>query len=384
VTGDPAHAIIETNYSAENSMSQTRKSVFEGCSKRLNGSTPLSVQKSLLQLANFVDPHLMPDVYGSGEAVQVLEQKVATILGKEAALFFPSGTMAQQVALRCWADRTGKTNVALHLTSHLEQHEENAYQILHPLKGIVRGDLKTPLLLKDLLSIDQPLGSVILELPQRHSGGILPQWNELKAMSGWCREKGTYFHMDGARLWECAAYYQKSYSEIAEVFDSVYVSFYKGLGAVGGAALAGPEAMISKARVWQRRHGGNLFNLYPIAISALHGLETKLERFPAYFAKAKDVSEIISKMSQISATPKQLQSNMMHLNFKGTVEVVEDALLQTSVATDIYIGSRLWQRTFAKEAALELYIGDGAMTLSNDEIKAALTILNDLIAKGSM
>ncbi len=365
-------------------MSQTRKSVFEGCSKRLNGSTPLSVQKSLLQLANFVDPHLMPDVYGSGEAVQVLEQKVATILGKEAALFFPSGTMAQQVALRCWADRTGKTNVALHLTSHLEQHEENAYQILHPLKGIVRGDLKTPLLLKDLLSIDQPLGSVILELPQRHSGGILPQWNELKAMSGWCREKGTYFHMDGARLWECAAYYQKSYSEIAEVFDSVYVSFYKGLGAVGGAALAGPEAMISKARVWQRRHGGNLFNLYPIAISALHGLETKLERFPAYFAKAKDVSEIISKMSQISATPKQLQSNMMHLNFKGTVEVVEDALLQTSVATDIYIGSRLWQRTFAKEAALELYIGDGAMTLSNDEIKAALTILNDLIAKGSM
>jgi threonine aldolase len=365
-------------------MSQTRKSVFDGCNKRLNGSKPLSVQKSLLQLANFVDPHLMPDVYGSGEAVQVLEQKVANILGKEAAVFFPSGTMAQQVALRCWADRTGRANVALHLTSHLEQHEENAYQILHPLKGIVRGDLKTPLLLKDLLSIDQPLGSVILELPQRHSGGISPEWNELKAMSLWCKEKGTYFHMDGARLWESAAYYQKSYSEIAELFDSVYVSFYKGLGAVGGAALAGPEAMISKARVWQRRHGGNLFNLFPIAISALHGLETRLECFPGYFEKAKKVAEIISNMPHITATPKQLQSNMMHLNFKGTVEVVEEALFQTSVATNIYIGNRLWQRPFAKEAALELYIGDGAMDLSNDEIKAALKTLNGLIAKGSM
>jgi threonine aldolase len=365
-------------------MNLLRKAVFDGCTKRLHGNKPLSVQKSLLELANFVDPHLMPDVYGSGDAVQLLERKVAKILGKESVLFFPSGTMAQQIALRCWADRTGNTNVALHLTSHLEQHEENGYQTLHPLKGIVLGDLKAPLLLKDLLSIDQSLGSVIIELPQRHSGGILPQWNDLKAMSTWCKEKGTYFHMDGARLWECAAFYQKSYSEIAELFDSVYVSFYKGLGAVGGAALAGSEAMISKARIWQRRHGGNLFNLFPIAISALHGLETRLERFPKYFAKAKEVAEIVNSMSHMSATPKELQTNMMHLNFKGSVEVVEEALLQTSIATDVYIGNRLWQRPFAKEAAIEIYIGDGAMDLSNNDIKSVLSTLNNLIVRGTM
>ena len=365
-------------------MNLTRKTVFDGCTKRLHGHYPLSVQKSLLELANFVDPHLMPDAYGAGEAVQLLERKVAAILGKESVLFFPSGTMAQQVALRCWADRTGNTNVALHLTSHLEQHEENGYQVLHPLKGIVRGDLKAPLLVKDLLSIDQPLGSVIIELPQRHSGGTLPQWNELKAMSDWCKEKGTYFHMDGARLWECAAYYQKPYIEIAALFDSVYVSFYKGLGAVGGAALAGPEAMISKARVWQRRHGGNLFNLFPLAMSGLHGLETRLDRFPKYFAKAKEVATIVNSMSHVSATPKTLQSNMMHFNFKGSTEVVEEALLQTSIATNVYIGNRLWQRPFAKDAAIEIYIGDGAMDLPNDEIKAVMTTLNSLIAKGSM
>ena len=364
-------------------MSQARKTVFDECTKRLHGHYPLTIQKSLLELANFVDPHLMPDSYGSGEAVQTLERKVAALLGKEAVLFFPSGTMAQQVALRCWSDRTGNPNVALHLTSHLEQHEENGYQILHPLKGIVRGDLKSPLLLKDLLSIDQPLSSVIIELPQRHSGGILPEWKDLQAMSAWCREKSTIFHMDGARLWECAAYYHKSYSEISALFDSVYVSFYKGLGSVGGAALAGPEALISKARLWQRRHGGNLVNLFPLALSALHGLETRLERFPKYFAKAKDVAEIVNSMSHISATPKVLQSNMMHFNFKGSVGVVEEALLQTAIATKVYIGNRLWQRPFAKDNVIEIYIGDGAMDLDNNEIRAVLTKLNDFIASGS-
>ena len=118
-------------------------------------------------------------------------------------------------------------------------------------------------------------------------------------------------------------------------------------------------------------------------MSALHGLETRLERFPQYFAKAKEVAEIVNSMSHISATPKALQSNMMHFNFKGSVEVVEEALLQTSVATNVYIGNRLWQRSFAKEAAIEIYIGDGAMDLGNDEIRAVLTKLNDFIATGS-
>jgi threonine aldolase len=363
-------------------MSTSRATVFASCTKRLHGHYPLSIQKTLLELANFVDPHLMPDSYGSGEAVQQLERKVASLLGKESALFFPSGTMAQQIALRCWADRTGNHNVALHLTSHLEQHEENGYQILHPLKGIIRGDIKSPLLLKDLLSIDQKLGSVIIELPQRHSGGILPQWNELKAMNEWCREKGTFFHVDGARLWECAAFYQKPLDEIAALFDSVYVSFYKGLGSIGGAALAGPESLIQEARVWQRRHGGNLVNLFPLALSALHGLETRLGRFPSYWAKAKEVADVVNSLSHMSATPKPLQTNMMHLNFKGSTELVEDALLKTSLATGVYIGNRLWQRSFAKEAAIELYIGDGAMDLTKEDIRNVLGKLNDLVASG--
>lgn len=364
-------------------MNPSRKEIFEACSKRLHGHYPTSVQKSLLELANFVGPNLMPDSYGTGEAVQQLERKVATLLGKEAALFFPSGTMAQQVALRYWADKTRNYHVGLHLSSHLEQHEENGYQILHPLKGILRGDLASPLGMEDVLQINQPLGTIAIELPQRHSGGILPRWEALQEMSQWCRQKGTYFHMDGARLWECNAFYNKSYHEIAALFDSVYVSFSKGLGSVGGAALAGPEELISQARVWQRRHGGNLSSLYPLAQSSLLGLNTRLVRFPQYFAKAQEVAGIIDSLSHVSATPTPLHVNMMHLIFEAEIDIVEDAILQTSIATNVYIGNRLWQRPFSKVAALEIYIGDAAMDLSQDEIREVLGNFNDVIAGSS-
>lgn len=362
-------------------MNPSRDAVFDQCRKRLHGHYPVPVRKSLLELAEFVDPGLMPDSYGSGEAVGQLERKVAELLGKEAALFFPSGTMAQQIALRCWADRTGNPNVGLHLTSHLEQHEENGYQILHPLKGILRGDMESPLGIRDLQSIHEPLGSVAIELPQRHSGGILPQWQELVEMSEWCRERGTCFHVDGARLWDCAPFYQKTYSEISALFDSVYVSFSKGLGSIGGAAIVGPESLIQEARVWQRRHGGNLFNLFPLALSSLHGLTTRLDRFPAYHAKAKEVAQIISSLSHISVTPGIPQTNMMHLSFDAGQQSVEDALLQTSLETNIFIARRFWKRSFTDKLAVEIYIGDGAMDLSTEEIRQVMGRLNDLISK---
>lgn len=357
-------------------MSSDRKSLLESCRKRLNGHYPQSIQKSLLELVNFVDPHQMADAYGNGEVVQSLERKVATLLGKEAALFFPSGTMAQQIALRCWADRSGNNNVALHVTSHLELHEEGGYQILHPLRGLIAGDYRVPFYLQDLSGIDDAFGSAVLELPQRHSGGALPEWDELVAISAWCKQNQVKLHMDGARLWESTGYYQRSHSEISALFDSVYVSFYKGLGANGGAVLAGPADLIRQAAIWQRRHGGNLFNLYPVALSAARGLEARLTKFPEYLEKARAVGKIIEGLSHITAAPAVPQTNMMHLSFKGSVEAVEEALLQNSVETGIYIGNRLWRRSFSEVAVLELYIGDGALDLSNGDIAAVLSALN--------
>ena len=107
------------------------------------------------------------------------------------------------------------------------------------------------------------LGAVLLELPLRDAGYLLPSWDELVAFSQACRERGVPLHLDGARIWESAPHLGHSPAEIAALADSVYVSLYKGLGGLAGAAVAGPEDEVAQARVWRNRMGGTLFSLMP-------------------------------------------------------------------------------------------------------------------------
>jgi threonine aldolase len=97
-------------------------------------------------------------------------------------------------------------------------------------------------------------------------------------------------HLDGARLWESTAYLGHTVAEIAELAGTVYVSFYKGLGGLAGAALAGPEDLIAAARRWQRRLGGNLPTLAPYAVSARAGLRTMLPRMPEFHQRAVELA----------------------------------------------------------------------------------------------
>src|SRR5205823_1949079 len=249
------------------------------------------------------DPELLPDRYGEGEVIDGFEAEVARLLGKEAAVFMPSGTMCQQIALRVWTDRRGCPNVAMHPRNHLDQHEQFGYQRLHGLRGIPVGSPNQLLTLDDLRGVAEPLGALLLELPQREIGGHLPAWDELAASTGWARERGVPAHMDGARLWESGPFYGRDYAEIAALFDSVYVSFYKGLGGLAGSILAGPADVIAEARVWQRRHGGNLVQLYPYVLTARQGLGERLPSMGAYHAKAREIAAALAPFPQIEVTP---------------------------------------------------------------------------------
>jgi threonine aldolase len=232
------------------------------------------------------------DSYGDG-IVRELENRVATLLGLPAAAFFPTGTMAQQVALRCWAGRTGNPLVALHPLAHSELHEGESLTTVAGLRTVHTTDaprLPTPAEVRD---IAEPFGTLMLELPLREAGFILPTWDELVATVGAARERQAMIHIDGARLWECTTHFGRDLPQIAGLADSVYVSLYKSLGGISGAVLAGPPSFVDEARAWRHRYGGRPYQQFPQVLSALVGLERELPRLPSYVEQARMVAEVL-------------------------------------------------------------------------------------------
>ncbi|MFB7915143.1 threonine aldolase family protein [Streptomyces sp. NPDC056061] len=234
------------------------------------------------------------DMYGDG-VVAELEERIADLLGMEAAAFFPTGTMAQQVALRCWAGRTGSPVVALHPLAHPEVHERGALGAVSGLRTVHPTSEPRQPTAQEIRDLDEPFGTLMLELPLRDAGFVLPTWEELQDVVAAARERDAVVHVDGARLWECAPHFGRELPEIAALADSVYVSFYKTLGGLSGAALAGPASLIDEARTWRHRYGGQVFQQFPAALAALVGLDRELPPLPSYVAHAKVVAEALAE-----------------------------------------------------------------------------------------
>jgi threonine aldolase len=332
-------------------------------------STPHRV---FAELAAAAPADLQPDVYGEGELIQSFEREVAALLGKESAVFMPSGTMAQQIALRIWADRGGRRTVAYHPTCHIELHEEGALERLHGLSRALVGSPHRLLTLAELKGIREPLGSLLLELPQREIGGQLPSWEELVELVGWAREQGIRLHLDGARLWEIKPFYKREYAEIAGLFDSIYVSFYKGLGGIAGCALSGPAGFIDEARVWRRRHGGTLVHLYPYVIAARAAMAERLERMAKYHEKAVAIAGRLSSIEGVDIVPNPPQSNMMHIYLPGEKDRLEAAALDIAREQGLWLFRALSPCSLPSRWKLEVSVGDAALDLSEEEIEGAI------------
>ena len=133
-----------------------------------------------------------------------------------------------------------------------------------------------------------------MELPLRDAGCLLPWWEELGELSVAARERDVRLHADGARIWESLPFWDRQLAEVAELFDWIYVSLYKGLEALSSAALVGPEDLAGEAPVWRSRMGGTLFHLTPFAVSALAGLRDRLPRMGEYAAWARDLATELS------------------------------------------------------------------------------------------
>lgn len=338
---------------------------FRGCSRFLVGHGLTPLRATLSALAQEAMDGERGDVYGQGDAIARLEGDVATLLGKPAAVFMPSGTMAQQIALRIWADRSGSRLVAFHPTSHLELHEQRGYAHLHGLTARLVGAKDALLTRADLDAVTDPVAALLVELPQREIGGQLPSWDELQSHAAWARERGTALHLDGARLFETQRFYDRPLPDIAAPFDSVYVSFYKILGGLAGAALAGPADFVADARIWLRRHGGNLVTQSPFVLAARAGLRERLPRIPLYVERARGIARVLRALPGVRVLPDPPHVNMFHLTLPGEAEALMDRAAE--VARDERVGLFLRARPSgaAETSTVELSIGESALTLDD-------------------
>lgn len=257
------------------------------------------------------------DFYGNGDFIQAFEHRIAELLGFEDGCYMPTGTMGQLVLLRMYADASGNRLVGVHPSSHHVLHEDDSYSVLHGLRAEYLGPWSRPVLASDVREARETPGVVSVELPVRWLGGQLQTWEQLEELKRTCRERGVKLHMDGARLWESQPYYGRSYAEICRGFDSVYVSFYKMVGALGGAMVLGGRDFIRTARLWRHRHGGNIFQMTPYVASAAMRLDEALARIPGYVQRARSFTEVLAADPRVTVLPRPAQTNLFRVFLKG-------------------------------------------------------------------
>lgn len=303
------------------------------------------------QLADFCESNRVSefDVYGDFDNpetyVRRFERELAHELGKEDAVFMPSGGMAQSIALLIHSEQERGT-FACHASCHLLIHENNAYRDLLNMEVIsletfakesiapVPLDFET---VQTQLKDKPQVSTLILEIPHRELGGKLTAWRDVELMRDFCETNDIAFHCDGARLFEASvAFPGKSLKDLAEPFDSVYLSFYKGLAGLSGAMLLGSNEFCEEARIWLRRFGGNLYTLLPYVVSANAGYQNYwLGRNGALsFAQKKDkLCRILMLLKQhpivsqvVRFEPEEPQVSMVHGYFFDSVENCQIAL----------------------------------------------------------
>lgn len=340
--------------------------LMQHCDNVLPGHGPVtSIAERLREIADSLGGDERQDVYGVGEYLQSFEREVADMFGKQAAVFMPSGTMAQQIALRIWCDRRGRPTIAMHPTSHLEIAEHQGYQFLHDIRRLQFGApeiLRQRLLtVKDFEALGERPGAVLLELPCRPLGGQLPSWAELVAIREWATSHGISLHLDGARIWQCRGFYHKSFAEIGSLFDSLYVSFYKDLGGLCGCMLMGDSDFIASSRVWQRRYGGNLYTQSPYVASARLGLARNLPQMESWVSRAGEIATILAASPGVWINPAPPHVNFFQLFIEGDHEALTERHHALARETGTFLFHRLGPSAIPGIATTEMHMFGNAL-----------------------
>lgn len=261
------------------------------------------------------------DQYGECPSTNALQAKVAALLGKEAALFVASGTMANQIALKLLT-RPGD-DVILGAESHIEWHETGAaaansgvqFRVVGPREGngiglFTEADFRATYRAPGHV-VQPPTGLVVVENTHNRGGGLVWNQDDVVAICAAARELGVRSYLDGARLFNAAAASGRSLAELAAPFDVVGVALSKGLGCPVGSLIAGPRDLINAAVRQRRMFGGAMRQSGIVAAAGLHALEHNLARLGEDHANARAMAQRIAQAQGVLLDLSTVQSNIV-------------------------------------------------------------------------
>lgn len=261
------------------------------------------------------------DVLGDDPTVIRLEQRVASLLGKEDAVYVPSGTMANQIGLRVHTDHGDR--VVMDADSHIRIHESGAPAAVAGV-SIVPVDGVQGIFTPDQVIAASPRPSsefppglfdpttlVTMENTHNEAGGTVWPIQAMSAVSETAKNLGLAVHLDGARLWNASAATDIPPDQYAATADTVNVCFSKGLGAPIGSALAGPKTVIDRARRFKKMYGGGFRQAGIIAAGALYALEHHRQRLTDDHLHARQFAEAINDLEELSLDLTSVQTNIV-------------------------------------------------------------------------
>ena len=256
------------------------------------------------------------DQYGEDPSINQLQDRVAAMLGHEAALWFPTGTMADQVAIRTLT-RPGDEVLAAR-EAHILWHEAGGTSATSGVQVVEIGAGGGRFTVDDLLAARKPVAAmypaatlVSVENTHNRAGGVVTGVEEGSALAGAARAQGMSTFLDGARLWNAAIALGVPAAALARPFDVVAVSFSKGLGAPGGSMLAGARAFVTAATRYRRMAGGAMRQVGIFAAAADYALDHHLERLADDHANARLLADRLAASPAVLLDPLAVQTNIV-------------------------------------------------------------------------
>jgi threonine aldolase len=279
------------------------------------------------------------DVFHEDPTVNRLEERVVGLLGKEAALFVPSGTMSNQLAVK--AHTQPGDELLCDVNCHIFQYEAGGPAVL---SGVTCQVLEGDQGVLDVTQLDgkvrppddhQPRTRLVcLENTHNRGGGRVYPLEKIQAISAWARRQGLLMHLDGARLWNAAVATGVPLPAWSAPFDSVSVCFSKGLGAPVGSALVGPRDFIQRARRARKLFGGGMRQAGVLAAAALYALDHHLDRLAEDHRNAQVLAEAVRQTPGLRLAPPEVDTNLVWFDVErelGTAAGVAAALKERGV-----------------------------------------------------